>query len=261
MRATALMGLLLVAAVLPVPSRPVSLSRPWNPRFVEFAMLGAKTAAAELMWMRTVQIIGDPRFERDGRPQLIDWLEGVNALDPTLHAPYFLGAVLLIGRREDGVRLDRMLARAEDLAPNDYEYAQLRGFIAYFSGLDSQLAAEYYERASKVPGAPPYLASFAARLRKQGLTCRALSQNLRDVGGSDAGLRRWMASGDDAVLRNCIIEELKRAASAYRLQGLGGEPSVADLIAKGLLSEVPPAPPGECWRLKDSHYVLDSCEN
>jgi hypothetical protein len=251
----------MVAAALPVPPRPVVVSAPWNPRFLELATLGHKTAAAELMWMRTIQVIGDADFDAVLKPQLIVWLEGVNSLDPTLRAPYFLGAVLLIGRRDDGERLDVMLERAEKLAPDDYELPQLRGFIAYFSGLDTDKAAAHYERAASVKGAPGFVAAFAARLRKQGLSCRALHQNLSDIGRADASVRRWLTGDDDTVLRNCITEELRRAAGQYRLLGLGPSPTVDDLIAKGLLAEAPPSPAGECWLLKDGRYVLGPCGN
>ncbi|MDP2342878.1 MAG: hypothetical protein Q8O67_18125 [Deltaproteobacteria bacterium] len=261
MRELLLIAFILVAAALPMPSRPVVVSRAWNPRFVQLATLGAERAAAELMWMRTVQVIGDPHFERDGKPHLIKWLEGVTTLDPSLHAPYFLGAVLLVARKDDSIRLDAMLAKAETLAPDDFEFPQLRGFVAYFSGLDPAAAAAHYERAAAMPGAPAYLAPFAQRLRKQGLSCRAVSENLRDLGRRDAGVRRWLTGDDDALLRSCIKEQLSRAAAQHRLLGLGPAPTVEDLIARGLLPEAPPAPPGECWLMVNGVYLLGQCED
>ena len=68
--------------------------RAWPVTAVRTASLGRPLAAAELAWLKTIQLIGSADYERRGFPTLDDWLDVITSLDPSFDDPYLLGATL-----------------------------------------------------------------------------------------------------------------------------------------------------------------------
>lgn len=248
---------LTLAALVPLKAPARHSLNSWNPTFVEAATFGSATVAAEFMWMRAVQLIGDRNFETEGKPHLADWLENVSRLDPTLRAPYQLGAVALIGREADAARIDAMLAVGEEQFPDDWSFPQLRGFIAYFGGQENKRAADHYERASQLPGAPSFLPAFVRRLREQDANCKELRAQLEDVQRQDEP-EAFHANANEVVI-NCVRNEIKRAAARFRNNGMQGELTTERLVELGLLAEAPPTRPGFCWLPSAGSWNLEPC--
>jgi hypothetical protein len=146
--------------------------------------------AADLYWIRAVQYYGGmkrrlaaqppalmppPALAADAGvqyPQLYPLLDLTTTLDPAFNVAYRFGAVFLAepfpngpGRPDLAVAL---LEKGLHHRPDKWEYMQDIGFVHYWYGQDYGAAAAWFEKASRVPGAPWWLKSLAATTLAQG---------------------------------------------------------------------------------------------
>lgn len=256
-----LAALALAAAVWMAPRALVEPAddRPPPEAIGRAAALGRSYAAADVTWLRTVQLMGDPVLERARWPHLEEWVDLTTRFDPSFATPYHFGALLLVGDPSRAKVADRLLARGEEAQPTSFSLPAMRGFIAYFSQLDPATAAVHYHRAARLPGAPPFFEAFARRLEHQGHTCAQMLRDLNSLAaGETAEKRRALLAGREQIVLGCVEGQLKNAASAYRTRH-GSNGSLDELRAAGLLTEEPFAPPGRCWQVAGGRPSLMSC--
>lgn len=240
------------AQLSPDPPKRVDEGSPWSLPVTRAAALGRTQAAADVTWMRTVQLIGAPGAQARGYPQLEGWADAVTALDPSFEHPYYFATVLLVTDPDRAPKIDMILQRGESALPNQFQLSMYRGFLAHFGHLDLRRAAELYRTAAAKPRAPAFLHALAEKLEQHLGTCGSLLDDLRAFSTTTGGARRHALDAVDAkVFERCTQLRLEQAAAAWRARHDGRAPSLEDLVADGLVEGEPPAPPGRCWRLDD----------
>lgn len=137
-----------------------------RPDIARACSLGFQRLNADLNWLNFVQYYGDRRSAiEDKFKHAPDYLRLIIKMDPHFKAPYWFASFVLAGdlkRLDDAAQiLDEGIANN----PDDWNLLYIAGFNQYFYGHDQDKAAEYYERASKIKGAPPFLAGFAEIMR------------------------------------------------------------------------------------------------
>jgi tetratricopeptide (TPR) repeat protein len=152
----------------PVPERLLYLQ---SGAAVQRMALGFDPLVADLYWIRAVQHYGGDRLGRaTGRRYelLHPLLDITTTLDPHFSIAYRFGAFFLAdeypsgaGRPDQAIALLEKGLRAE---PQKWEYAQDIGFVHFWSMGDFAGAAEWYLRASKMPGAPDWMGPLAASM-------------------------------------------------------------------------------------------------
>lgn len=161
--------------------------------------LGFDSLIADAYWIRAVVYYGRQRLsEREDKnfDLLYPFLDFVTTLDPRFKTAYRFGAVFLSepspggpGRPELAVQL---LERGAERSPHEWEYLHDIGFVYFWSVGDYAQAADWYERASRIAGAPFWLKSTAAAMLVQG-------------GDRESARTIWehmLESADDEWLRN-----------------------------------------------------------
>ena len=146
---------------------------------------GYDTLAADLYWIRAIQYYGKtklrltgpdassaPSSDESGFPLLYPMLDLTTTLDPRFNIAYRFGAIFLAEPRPAGAgRPDLALALLEKglrERADQWEYMQDAGLVHYWWLQDYKAAAEWFDRASKVPGAPWWLQSLAASTLAEG---------------------------------------------------------------------------------------------
>lgn len=176
--------------------------------------VGYSALAADLYWIRAIQYYGGERLRTQrgegpvaGRADyslLYPLLELTTSLDPRFDLAYRFGAHFLAeaspggpGRPDLAIRLleKGLVARADK-----WEYMQDIGFVHYWWREDYASAAQWFERASKVPGAPWWLQSLAPATLTEG-------------GDRDSSRLMWQA-----ILESTEIDWLRRDAERRLLQ-------------------------------------------
>ena len=178
-----------------------------SPEVLARAALSYDALAADLYWLRTVQHYGRTKLSTDLAKKydlLHPLLDLTTSLDPYFNVAYRFGAIFLAEPFPSGPgRPDQAIALLEKglrTQPAKWEFAQDIGFINYWWLHQYDEAARWFERASKLPDAPAWLAAIAAVTLAQG-------------GNRDSSRQLWQE-----LARNAEADWLKRAAEQRLLQ-------------------------------------------
>jgi tetratricopeptide (TPR) repeat protein len=223
-----------------------------SPAVMKRLALSFDALASDLYWIRTIQYYGGRRLSPDPVKHydlLYPLLDLTTSLDPQFSIAYRFGAFFLSERAPGGAgRPDLaigLLRKAMASNPDRWEYPYDIGFVYYRYGQYTE-AADWFRRASQVPGATNWLEPLAAVTLAAGgnlQASRLLWQNL-------------LANGEQDWLRRTAVQRLQQLDAideVNRLQALtasyesrhGAPPTTwQDLIAEGALGDVPRDPAG-----------------
>jgi hypothetical protein len=224
-----------------------------SPGVLQRIALSYDAVVADVYWIRTIQHYGGVRLSGSVNKRydlLLPLLDLTTSLDPYFRAAYLYGAIFLAepepngaGRPRDAVRL---LEKAMGTQPDTWVFAQQAGFIYYWYLRDFRHAANWFGRASRMPGAPDWLRPLEALTLAQGgdrATSRALWLQL--LNQSDSDLLK-----DSARLR---LSQLDALEAIDRLEALVRRFAAAtgraathwdDLVAAGWMRDLPYDPAG-----------------
>ena len=202
-------------------ARPQAASEsdvPWLPpaSAVRLMSLGYHALAADLFWFRAVQYFGE-RIQRDRQfPYMYRLVDLATSLDPHFVDAYQLGGLFLsIGRAfPEAAAIYR---KGIDHNPERWELPYELGRMYFLDLGDIPVALEWMERASALPGHPPYLPRLVAQLQAR-------------AGLIEAALEMWeriRETTDNPWIReraNQEIEQLRERARAGRPADAGSSP-------------------------------------
>ena len=184
--------------------------------------------AADVYWIRAIQYYGgakrrlasaiapDPpaSIAVDEYRQLYPMLDITTSLDPRFSIAYRFGSVFLAeaypggaGRPDLAVKLLEKGLREQ---PDKWEYMEDIGFVHYWYRHDFRTAAQWFDRAAHVRGAPWWLASMAATTLAEG-------------GDRTSSRRMWEAireSAENDWLRNNAEHRLLQLRALDQIDGL-----------------------------------------
>ena len=144
----------------------IYLPSPATARAMSF---GFEQLVADWYWVRGLQYFVEPAQELNHYRNLGDFLEVVVGVDPDFHFAYkFAGISIPFDTgRYTFANTDRaigFLQRGVAKWPDDWQMRLYLGFYLLNFREDPAGAAEQFSRAAPIPGAPPYLKGFAAKL-------------------------------------------------------------------------------------------------
>lgn len=215
--------------------------------------LGFDALVADGYWIRAVVYFGRQRLSENPNKNydlLYPLLDAVTLLDPRFTVAYRFGSIFLSERFPGGPgRPDlaiELLKRGLERSPERWEYAHDIGFVYYWTYRDFKTAAEWFERASQVPGAPFWLQSTAASMLTEGGdrdSARRLWQQMYDTAELD-----WLKK--NAELRLAQLDALEAIDTlnliVWRYEARTGRfpASWQELVQARILARVPLDPAG-----------------
>lgn len=151
-------------------SAPVAESMLYLPSgaYLHQIALGYDQAWADILWLRTIGYYGDQITAEGQFKYLSRMLDIITTLDPQFLYPYLFGGVTLSLQLHRPDLAINLLKKGMQYHPGVWRIPFLIGFNAYFMEGDAATAARYIDHASRLPDAPNYLSSFAARLYVKG---------------------------------------------------------------------------------------------
>lgn len=222
--------------------------------------LGFDALLADVYWIRSIQHFGGTRRAADDADKsyrlLYPLLELTTSLDPHFTVAYRFGAIFLSepppsgpGRTDQAIALlDRGLAAD----PKKWQYAHDAAFVHYWWRRDFKAAASWFDRASRIEGAPWWLRSMAATTLAQGgdrESSRRLWQQLRENADND-----WLRSSAERSLAQLdAMDQMDALAGLIRryTDATGNAPESWEALRPYGLRGVPLDPTG-------TPFVLDS---
>jgi hypothetical protein len=237
--------------------------------------VGYSALAADLYWIRAIQYYGGVKLRLqkeglrttgpDGQPPqdyqlLYPLLDLTTTLDPSFNIAYRFGAIFLAEAYPGGAgRPDLAIALLQKglaARPDKWEYMQDIGFVHYWWRHDYAAAAEWFDRASRVEGAPWFLRSLAATTLAEGgdrQSSRTMWQAIRESAEVD-----WLRSDAERRLMQLdaadFIDQLQVAVVRARQSGVAAG-SWQDLVRAGVLRGIPVDPTGTPLELDPSGVV------
>ena len=203
--------------------------------------LAYSTLAADVYWIRSLQYYGGtkrrleserpqlappPALAADpsaGYPLLYPLLDLTTSLDPLFNVAYRFGAIFLAEPYPGGPgRPDLAIALLEKglrQRPDKWEYMLDIGFVHYWFTHDSRAAADSFEKASHVTGAPWWLQSLAATTLAQG-------------GDRRSSRQMWVAIRQSAEIDWLKQEADRRLAQLLALDEIDRLQHVVDTVAE-----------------------------
>jgi tetratricopeptide (TPR) repeat protein len=231
------------------------------------------SVAADLYWVRAIQHYGAAKLRlgataklaseppamiaapTDDYRLLYPLLDLTTSLDPRFNIAYRFGAVFLAEPYPSGPgRPDLAIALLEKglrERPDKWEYMEDIGFVHYWYAHDYRAAAEWFRKASEVPGAPWWLRSLAATTLAQGGD-RESSKLMWEAIRQSAEIPWLRQDAERRLLQLRVLDEidaLQRVIDDYARRN-GHPPSDwGPLIRAGILRGVPIEPTGTPYEL------------
>lgn len=251
-------------------SSPVALRR---------LTIGFNTLAADLYWIRAIQYYGGTKRRLAGLPAVVEpppmladdndyrhlyeLLDLTTSLDPRFDIAYRFGAVFLAeaypsgpGRADLAVKL---LQKGIRERADKWQYMQDVGFVYYWYLGDYATAADWFGRASEVPGAPAWMKALAATTEAQGGDRRTSRAMWLSILNSDVTWLRAQAEHRLLQLRALDEIDLLQERVGLYARRIGETPrGWQDLIRRGFMRAVPRDPMGTPYALTtDGRVHLD----
>jgi len=200
-----------------------------TPAVARRAAVGNAGLAADLYWIRTLQHFGQERLSPPGHVRtyalLYPLLDLTTTLDPNFSIAYRFGAIFLGEPYPDGPgRADlaiALLKKGLAAQPQKWQYMEDLGFVYYWHLRDYKAAADAFQRAADMPGAPNWLRPVAAVTLAEGGhvgASRAIWQQLAQAE------EEWLRNA--ARLRLAQLDALDIMDAWRRAKAAGARPAV-----------------------------------
>ena len=229
----------------------VAQMKPYDVGFVpssqvlRWLSLGHPTLAANLLWLRAVQYIGEERAEQRGWDKLYPLVDAVTDLDPRHGYAYQVAGVVLgsVGRTKES---NAILEKGIRNVPDRYILPYLRAFNAFYYDDDWPAAGRFAEISARTPGAPAHVRqnvlAYYVKGKRADAAVAFLEHSLAEA--KDPDTRKAVES----QLRQARVEQsfarLDDAVDAWRARYLAGPLAPEQLVTEGLVPSLPPDPAG-----------------
>jgi hypothetical protein len=213
---------------------------------LRIAVLGYHQVVADLLWLRAIQEMGERKISEEAGRWLASALDVVTTLDPHFVSVYQVGGIALTTLVQMPQQSNRLLEKGMQYNPQVWQLPFLLGFNYYFDLYNDQKAAEYIGHASTIPGAPDFLARFAAKLYVSARTPQVALELLAQVytKSADENVKKALEQRIKEVLVERDLQFLEEAIRRYN-DMIGEAPSVLeDLVVKRVLPKLPTEPFG-----------------
>jgi tetratricopeptide (TPR) repeat protein len=209
--------------------------------YLRVAVLGYEQVVADLLWIQAIQAMGEPTVTEEAGRWLYRALDVITTLDPRFVRVYEAGGIALVTLAVLAEESNRILEKGIRYNPDYWPLPYLLGFNYYFELHDDAKAADSIARASRLHGAPEYLAPLAARLyasaREPQVAIDFLARMYEQT--SDENVKRVLERRLKEVVVERDLQLLEEAISRYRKLHKRAPERLEDLIGPGLLQALP----------------------
>jgi hypothetical protein len=222
--------------------------------------LGYQGVVADFLWIQAVQAMGEKKVSEEAGRWIYRALDVVTTLDPKFVLAYEAGGLALCTLVVLPEESNALLEKGMKHNPQVWQLPFYMGINFYFEFGDDAKAAEYVDRAARLPAAPAYLSGLAARLyvsAKEPQNAVELIASLYEQ-TEDGEVRQVL----EQRLKEAIVERdlqvLEEGIRRYRNRFSHQPDQLEDLVAQGVLSTLPRDPFGGSYLYNPSTQVVSS---
>lgn len=220
-----------------------------NGDYLRVASLGQQNLLADLIYLWAIQYYGN--YEREDRYHYVEHVFGevITELDPNYVDAYWLGALILTVEARDLEAGLRLLDKGIQNNPDHWVLPYLAAWECFYAGHHDR-AVSYFDAASRVAGAPPFV-----RRMRAGMVDRA--------GDLQGAMRLWLELLDDpdgdpgtrAIARRQLrtlrlrydMQRLREAVARFRNENGRLPRDLEELRRRSYIEEVPIGADGQAY--------------
>ena len=246
----------------PAETRAGELSYLPKSEYLKVAVLGYHQVAADLIWLKAVQHLGEMRQTEQGYRWAYHAIDVITDLDPQFWFAYLAGGAVLSvwgGMVPEGLNL---LIKGMRHNPEVWQLPFYAGYDYFYEMCDSASGAKYLKIAASLPGAPSYLPKLVARLSVEAGDHTAAVEFLEEFiqRTQDERLREALTVRLKEVILERDVHILEDAVKRFA-RDYGRYPlRIEDLVAAGTIARVPNEPFGGTYRVSQSDGSVQSTE-
>lgn len=214
--------------------------------YLRIAALGYEQVVADLLWIEAIQAMGERKVMEEAGRWIAHALDVITTLDPLFVHVYEAGGIALTTLVVMPEESNRLLKKGIRYNPNVWQLPFYLGFNYYFELHDDQQAAEYIAQASRLPGAPSFLAEFAVRLYASARTPQEAIDFLAQMYAHTANgnVKRVLEQRLKEAVAERDLQMLEAVLTRYR-ERYGHAPArLEELVESNLLPALPREPFG-----------------
>lgn len=244
----------------PAMARAAELTYLPKGEYLKVAVLGYRQIAADLIWLKAVQHLGERKQTAEGYLWAYRAVDVLTDLDPQFTMAYQAAGTILgvwAGRVQESIAI---LTKGMRHNPEVWQLPFLVGYDYFYELCDTASAAPYLQVASQLPGAPGYLPKLAARMTVESGDPDAALEFLKRLYDQveDERLREPLTQRMKEVIAERDIRFLEEGVRRYKAR-YGRLPArLEDLVTKGIIAEIPAEPLGGVYDLNHSNGALTS---
>lgn len=215
-------------------------------QYLRVAALGYEQVMADLLWIQTIQAMGERTVSEEAGHWIYHALEVITDLDPAFVHVYEAGGIALATLVTHIDESNRILEKGMRYNPTVWQLPFYLGFNYYFEFHDDQKAADYIARASRLPGAPAYLAPLAARLYVSARDPQDAVDFLAQVyvQTTDENIKKILEQRLKELVVERDLQLLEETIGRYRTLYRRAPQRLDDLVGPSLLRALPREPFG-----------------
>jgi hypothetical protein len=149
-----------------------------TPQFFKFVSFGFWPAAADVLWMQTLQSVGAANYAPETLPEVLGFYRLITSLDPNFYVAYDQAAVLFaffyeasdpaVELIDRGIKVYQTGHPPMKFWTHPYSLYMYRAYVNAFLRNDWPAAKQDYLDAGNVKNSPQYLQSMKVWLKEEG---------------------------------------------------------------------------------------------
>lgn len=230
--------------------------------YLKLAVLGYQQMAADLIWLKAVQHLGEQHQTRAGYLSAYHAVDVLTDVDPTFVFAYQAAGTVLgvwAGLPRESIAL---LTKGMRHHPEVWQLPFYVGYDYFYELHDPVMAARYFRMASVLPGAPDYLPRLAARMTVEVGDPRAALEFLQRLyqQTEDERVRQGLARRMKEVIAERDIRFLEEGVRRYKARYGKLPVKLEDLVTRAIILKIPEEPFGGIYELQASAGTVTSTE-
>lgn len=214
--------------------------------YLKIASLGYRELLADLLWIQSIQIMGEKKVSESSGRWLYRALDIITTLDSKFVRAYEAGGLALTTLVVLPLESNQLMMKGMQHNPTEWKLPFLIGINYYYELYDDAKAAEYISQASRLRGAPSSLATLAANLYVSGHSPQHAVDLLAALyeKTTDESAKKLLETRLKIVLTERDLYLLEQAIDRYRKQNGQYPPRLEAIVGAGLLPALPVEPSG-----------------
>ncbi|MFO0775793.1 MAG: hypothetical protein U0172_14120 [Nitrospiraceae bacterium] len=229
-------------------------------QYLRPALLGYHHIGADVLWLRTLQVLGKRSNTVDEHAWLYHAFDVITELDPQYDYAYWVSGVVLTELAGRPDLSNRLLERGLAAVPNKWLIPYLLAYNNYFHLGNIEKAVEYAKIAAQVPDSPAWLVNMVTQMSTQAgnpeFALRFLTQMYQQQ--ADPRIKESL----EYHIKEVIIEKDIRALDPIVQMFHGREhrypTRLAELVTKGYLTALPQEPFGGAYLIEEDTGRISS---